>query len=159
MLADISVADVRHDAMFYMPIAASGRIKLGMKGAAESELGFCLCSAPDNGNLSWVSWHSNFVSRATTISSIFTFCQKHQANPEWWIDWIKQRIRLNDVYSLTTCKAVHASCFHSLCYHGIWFKRAVHMQAGCTPWGKVLPPCPTCGLSWLTLKLLPRAMG
>lgn len=56
MLADISIADVRHDAMIYIPIAVSRRIKLQeeqkLTGMQKSELAFCLSAAADNGNLS-----------------------------------------------------------------------------------------------------------
>lgn len=66
-LVDISVADVRHDAMIYIPIAASGKIKLQEEqkrtGMQKSELPSCLSAAADSGNLSCSSpsWPLNSI--------------------------------------------------------------------------------------------------
>lgn len=90
-LADISVADVRHDATIYIPIAVSGMIKFQEEqkwaGMQELELGFAfllqLTAAiwavhpPDPLTESTgddISWCCECVSRATGTCSVFNSC-------------------------------------------------------------------------------------
>lgn len=116
LVADILGAGVRQDATIYIPIAASGRLKLHQEqkwtGMQESELAFGLSLAAGYGNLSCssLSWPLNSSIRPSSLARVsrgvlsvlageqnlfWVYCpcyQKHQANAKWLISWIKQSI-------------------------------------------------------------------